>query len=249
MANLKPSLIKSCLCGRSNFIHFIHQSDSSQIPIRECLGCGIKHQLVHLNYEEYLQQYISDYSHFTGKDGGELISSERYLHDFKLAEIRYESYKPFLPIQSVLLDVGSSNGAFVDFMNQTGMCTARGLEICEEYNHRKVTYSGDFLSVELQDDAFDVITMHDILEHFVNPGDALLRCNRILRKDGILIIDFPDFFSRSGFHHWKVIEHLWILRLRELKWLVQYHGFKVIRIDKPIPSKFVLICGFGEEHE
>ncbi len=239
-------LIKNCICGRNEFLSFkTFFGNGSQLFINECLRCGVKHQIVNMEYEEYMERYSSEYSFHEGKDGGQLISKERYFHDYEIAKIREEKYQTFIKKGSVILDVGSGNGAFVDYMNLAGY-EARGLEICEEYNNRKVTYAGDFNAVKLKSRSFDAITMHDILEHFVNPVTALNFANYILRKKGILIIDFPDFFSKNGLHHWKLIEHLWLLKRKELSWILELTGFDVIEIYKPIPSKFV-VCAMKKQ--
>ncbi|KKK60334.1 hypothetical protein LCGC14_3025390, partial [marine sediment metagenome] len=212
------------------------------IGMNECLECGVKHQLLKRSYHSYISSYKKDYCLSEGKDGGQLSSHERYDHDNQLAGKRHTRYKEFLGKGNSILDIGSGNGAFVDCMHNLGY-VAHGLEICENYlGYTQPTYQGDFLEVDVPFNSYDTITMHDVLEHLVDPVSALKKCHRILKKDGILIIDFPDFFIKEGLHHWKPIEHLWMLRKDQLVTLFKSCGFKKIVIEKPIPSKLLLIA-------
>ncbi len=233
-------LISECVCGKSEFLNFnIFGDKLKKIDIKECLFCGIKHQFVGITYEEYMNQYKEVYSCFEGKDGGQLTSQERYDHDYQLAGKRFEVYKEFISEGSYLLDIGSGNGAFVDFMVNFGRCEAKSLESCENYKGHKIDYRGDFLEIDLSRCRFNVVTMHDVLEHFVDPLKALIKCNKILEDKGILIIDFPDFFHSEGLHHWKYMEHLWMFSEYQLRRLLLECGFSIIDIKKPISSKLV----------
>ncbi len=238
-------LISECVCGGNNFISFFRFDYVStiknpvQIMVNECFSCGIKHQRIQLSYKEYMNLYRKAYSCFEGKDGGQLVSSERYDHDYRLAVKRYENYKEYIPKGSKLLDIGSGNGAFTDFMNNWGYCKVKALEFCENYKGHKIDYKGDFLELELRGLRFDVITMHDVLEHLVRPREALDKCYSILENKGILIIDFPDFFHPEGLHHWKYLEHLWMFKKNQLIAILESAGFSILDIKKPIPSKLV----------
>lgn len=228
-------LIKKCVCGKSEFISF---RIFDNIRIKECLSCGIKHQLVMSSYDDYMRRYKIDYSCEEGKDGGQLISQERYDHDYQIAEKRFKTYKGIINEDHFILDIGCGNGAFVDYLLSQDYCI-KELEFCENYEGRFVDYNGDFIQIDLSGLKFDILTMHDVLEHFVDPFEALMRCSEILNQKGILIIDFPDFFHLEGLHHWKKDEHLWMFRKEELEKLLRTCGFDIIKVEKPIPSKLV----------
>jgi len=234
-------LISRCICGKEEFISFSMSSRRTtqiQILIRECLSCAIKHQFVLSSYQEHMNQYKKDYSCFEGKDGGQLVSGERYTHDYQIARKRLEEYNKVLEKGSDILDIGSGNGAFADCFRNYGY-GVKNLEFCENYKGTKIDYQGDFTFLSFLPKSFDVITMHDVLEHLVDPLGALNKCSWILKNKGILIIDFPDFYNLEGLHHWKKTEHLWFLRGDELQEMLLDCGFSIIQIKKPISSKLV----------
>ena len=60
----------------------------------------------------------------------------------------------------------------------------------------KKNYNVSLLPVELEeaqfkDNSFDIITMWDVLEHVPNPLHTLKEIKRILRPDGLLVINYP----------------------------------------------------------
>ena len=81
--------------------------------------------------------------------------------------------------------------------------------------------------------------MHDSIEHMIDPKNSLIKVFHILKNKGILIIDLPDYFINAGKHHWKYIEHLWFFTQDQFLNLLINIGFKLEKIDKPIPGKLV----------
>lgn len=51
--------------------------------------------------------------------------------------------------------------------------------------------AGDAEHIPFKEKSFDVIVMAEVLEHLLNPSDALKECKRLLRKGGVLVITTP----------------------------------------------------------
>lgn len=51
------------------------------------------------------------------------------------------------------------------------------------------------LKGKVSDEEYDAIYAGEIIEHTWMPGMMIVECNRILKKDGILILDTPNVFS------------------------------------------------------
>ena len=127
-----------------------------------------------------------------------------------------------------VLDIGCSNGAFVDACKAAGI-PAEGYDIDgTAAQHR---------SLGKLRGGYGTVTMHDVLEHVIDPVYLLREARRLVET---LIIDAPDFFGPDGAHHWKPIEHLWMFtRGQLLKWL-EHTGFMWDHEDCPVPGKIVV---------
>jgi 2-polyprenyl-3-methyl-5-hydroxy-6-metoxy-1,4-benzoquinol methylase len=87
---------------------------------------------------------------------------------------------------------------------------------------------------------FDAITMIDILEHLHEPLVDLREIHRILKDDGILLINTVDLgsaYARITGYEWsmeKPREHLYLFDRNTLSVLVEQAGFRIVHIG---PSK------------
>jgi 2-polyprenyl-3-methyl-5-hydroxy-6-metoxy-1,4-benzoquinol methylase len=118
-----------------------------------------------------------------------------------------------------------------------------GIEIDEKYANdiqrlapRTELMFGFFPEVtkKLKAKSFSNIVALDVIEH-VEDGDGFLKeCNRLLVKDGVLVIQAPimledGLMDEKAFHY---IEHIWIYSLAHITELLNANGFKVINVDR-----------------
>lgn len=113
-----------------------------------------------------------------------------------------------------ILDVGCGGGSLMkelvlsDFQNIYGIdYSTEALTICRQRNISNV-YQMDGQNPEFDEETFDVIIASDVIEHFENDVGALKSFNRILKKNGILIVFAPAYdFLWSDFdkinHHYR----------------------------------------------
>ena len=104
-----------------------------------------------------------------------------------------------------ILDIGCFNGAFLNAAKKLSW-TVYGTEIsADAVELAKInTNGGDIRVGELEDisfpaDYFDVITMRDVIEHLPDPNKTLREIHRILRPNGLLYFDTPNFNSLERF--------------------------------------------------
>lgn len=233
------SLIKKCVCGHN--IRF-EQDTINGIPCCICQCCGAYHQELDMNTQQYYDFYSKDYHTGFQVGRGTQTYDQRYEHDSNIANMRLDYYAKYIKPDCEMLDIGSSNNAFVDQAIKRGIST-HGVEIGEEgANHPETTYHDDLLNLKLQEDHYSFVTLHDVFEHLVEPTEYLIELRRIMREGGILVVDFPHFWVPEGYHHWKPVEHLWFLTQEQLTKLLEDYGFEVVEITYPIPSKFVVYC-------
>ncbi len=91
-----------------------------------------------------------------------------------------------------------------------------------------------------QDKQFDTVLAGDVIEHLENPSMFLREINRVLKKDGKLLLSTPNA------NYWWTIIHNWFLRLYvndpdmgehlcnwtilDMTRLLKLNGFKVIKL-------------------
>lgn len=97
---------------------------------------------------------------------------------------------------------------------------------------------------DLKSESFSNIVALDVIEH-VEDGDAFLKeCNRLLVKDGVLVIQAPimledGLMDERAFHY---IEHIWIYSIQHITELLNANGFKVINVDRWKPMHEQITC-------
>ncbi len=155
--------------------------------LRECPTCG---HLVSSCTKDYYELSNQDWNTEEGTWPSE-IDMKRLIKR-KTRDIKTISDLLKKKTEIHLLDVGSSNGAFVSFAKSLGIHaegvdpsekavrngTDRGLKIHLGYLHEAA----------FQDASFDAITLYEVIEHIDEPQALLKECHRILRPNGILLI-------------------------------------------------------------
>jgi spore maturation protein CgeB len=97
-----------------------------------------------------------------------------------------------------ILDIGCSNGRFIDVAIQNSI-DAWGLELSENAiaaatpEVRKKIYHGDANKIaNLGIEKFNIITAFDLIEHLFDPIEFLNNLQKLITKDGIVILTTPD---------------------------------------------------------
>lgn len=223
-------MISVCICGSTKL------RDSGiylDIPIKSCDSCDTIHQFVDKTPAE-LNAWYSKYF------------AETYIHnanhDRIVAKKRVTAYGEALTGR--VLDFGCGHGSFVDVARAQGVDCVGVDPHSDSCSH---SYHAQLRDVHFPVDYFDVVTIHDVLEHLVDPVNTLQEMARIIKSGGTLFLEFPDFFARAGEHHWKPIEHLWILREKQIYNMLSSSGFVVQSVTRPIPGKLLFEAVRKEE--
>ena len=229
-------LINTCVCGNKDYFLKNHMHG---LDVLECAKCHVVHQLLE-GYDEnrYIDFYRTEYHDQFQEYKHVITYKERYDHDCIVARKRLDAYLEYIEPGFRGLDIGSSNSAFVHEANKMGF-RFMGLEPGTNIGDDAVTIRGTLQSADLEKNYYDVITMHDSIEHMVDVTGALKIVRHCLKQHGILIVDLPDYFEKSGEHHWKKIEHLWFFTRQQFINILNQHNFLVEKITKPIPGKLV----------
>lgn len=145
-----------------------------------------------------------------------------------------------------LLDVGCAFGASLQVAEAWGW-DGYGLELNpsalalarEKLGSRIMC--GDFESVELQEQSYDTILMFDVLEHLPDPVGAVAKVYRLLRPNGLVVINTPCPQSLSArlmrriWFHVKT-EHLFLFSRRSLLLLLEQSGFRCLAMRPSVKA-------------
>jgi SAM-dependent methyltransferase len=215
----------------------------------ECAACGFVFAWPRPE-PEYLSWFYS--SAYFAKPQAQDIGYVDYRSLPELnAKTAWDEFKSLADVWNVpghrILDVGCATGGFLSRAKQEGW-DCIGVEISEdaarvarrEYGLHVLT--GDIDTPELAQNDVDVITMWHVLEHMLDPAAALIRARDLLRYDGLLFIELPNWnsFGRTvrGVH-WSALtppEHINFFTPRSLRYLVDQSGFRTVTAVSTYPS-------------
>jgi 2-polyprenyl-3-methyl-5-hydroxy-6-metoxy-1,4-benzoquinol methylase len=222
-------LIEECLCGCRQWVYVKGRKGMSTMA---CAGCGIMAQRVEMSLEDVGDWYREKYQ--------KGIYTHDLEHDREVARKRIKTYGSKLTGR--ILDVGCGNGAFV--------LEVRDLDLdCEGQDFfspldREWIHQGDLFELNFPTEHYDVITCHDVLEHVPDLLGFLKEIRRMLKPGGWFILDFPDF---DFDHHWKKVEHIWLLNREQVRRVLIKAGFTPAYFHRPIESKLVFYSSKPEE--
>lgn len=106
-------------------------------------------------------------------------------------------------------DVGSHHGGMVDALRESGLVAgAIGLELSEEVVASSPFVPDEQFRLEVADvlalgpdpPTFDLVLLHDVLEHIPEYDRALRALNASLRPGGHVFVSFPPYYSAFGGH-------------------------------------------------
>ncbi len=136
-----------------------------------------------------------------------------------------------------VLDIGCSNGVFLDLFKESGWETwgvepSENSETARKKGHKVM--KGFFEKVNLPKNYFDLVIMNHTLEHMDSPVSVLKKVSGILKKDGILLVDVPNFgslLSKLMGNKWPYLlpdEHKWQFTKASLTEIFKEGGYRVL---------------------
>lgn len=210
----------------------MNQSKKGSFNIVRCKKCG----LVYVNPSPTKQEIGKFYpkAYFLGPANAK-SGIDKY---------QYEKMKKIKKFKKAgkILDVGCGAGYFLAVAKKNGWQTY-GVEVSKiaaDYAEKKFgikVFTGELLQANYPDEYFDVVTLWHVLAHLPNPSETLAEINRILKKDGLLVLTVPNI---SGFQakifkefwfHLDVPRHLYFFELGTLKQILRKNGFKVLKAN------------------
>lgn len=192
---------------------------------------------------------MSNYSH------GNLQPEERNTSWAKVFEYTFE--------KSTVLDVGCSDGALGKELKNKKQCKVYGIEIDNnDFEQAEKVLDGAFnFNIEqepvppaLSKIKFDAIILADVIEHFVDPANALRKLKDLLNANGRIIFSIPNMAHISvrlqllgghfSYNETGLLDktHLHFYDFDEVKRVFQNAGLQIEHVDSnslPYPPVFL----------
>jgi ubiquinone/menaquinone biosynthesis C-methylase UbiE len=154
------------------------------------------------------------------------------------------------------LDIGCGTGEFLNACKNAGYNTT-GIEPSElareqAINNFKLSVSEDTNLGQFQENQFDSISMWHVLEHVPSLDKTIEEFNRILSKNGKVIIAVPNHKSWDAQHYkefwagWDVPIHLWHFSKLSIEKLFLKYNFNLIE-KKPMLFDSFYVSLISEE--
>lgn len=179
--------------------------ENNNFRIVQCKKCG----LVFTNPQPS-PEWIKN-SHYNAKEVGfysyEGVAAyhSHYENGLKIINKYYKTGK--------LLDVGCGVGYFVDMAKKRGYDIS-GIDfssVAKNVAKREFGLSitvGELCNSKFRKDSFDIITLWNVLEHFYDPLKEIELIYELLKNNGILLIETPNFLLRSMLMRFKPTKYL-----------------------------------------
>lgn len=154
---------------------------------------------------------------------------------------RFKLYKiSKLTNNRTLLEIGSGKGRFVAVAldhdwNAFGYEPFQVPRIKKKYRSR--IYSGSIDQIPIKYNAIDTIVLWHVLEHMIDPKDALDKANKYLKPGGLLVLAVPNFdslhlkISKGLWYHLDPQRHIWHFSKKSITQLLPLSGFYVRKIN------------------
>jgi len=198
-----------------------------------CLSCGLIYENPRFDAQTIIQGYMS--SQDSGHDSQYPSRVNSFFRTLK-------KHKRFLPPPGAkVLDIGTAGGAFLDAAKQFGY-DAYGMEPSMDLVARGKARGlkieqGTIENHHFEYGSFDMVCLWDVIEHVPDPTAALLEIRKLLKPEGILLINYPDIgtwqAALAGKRFWWLLSvHLQHFTRNTLSDLCSRTGFKAFHFQR-----------------
>ncbi|OYY31864.1 MULTISPECIES: methyltransferase domain-containing protein [unclassified Polaromonas] len=213
-----------CEAGVENSsFKFSVSEEGHEIPILECVVCGLNYKSNHQANHGLSSIYNSNYSHF---------SNDKSLTGYKGRILRI----PGSATKGLRhLDYGCGNGSFVEAALSNGLDSVGADPFLPDTTHIRFL-KNRFYKIDAADEEilslgkFDVITLWAVIEHLPRLRPTILNLSKMLKPGGKLIFNSPygkSLISRFNGRHWKMAtlpEHLHFQTIDSLRYISSLTG-------------------------
>ncbi len=227
------------LCGHLHVEPFCPENGRGLV---QCQNCGLVYVGERPDADELYALYGETY--FQNDESGEVgytdyVADERNIR--KTSHRRLKHIEKFTDVGR-MIDIGCAMGFFIDTAQERGW-QVEGLDV----SHFAVDYvrgrfghtghQGSLHEVKLPENAYDLVTMYDVIEHVPDPKGYVKRVAELLHSGGIIELATPDVGSlpaRLTGKRWigyKLSEeHVYYFDVKTLTRMLDEAGFDVVHV-------------------
>ena len=222
----------------------------------DCKTCGFKHVLPIPEPDQQNTYYAARFVEERP------LYLDRHLKDLEwwrmVCEEKLEILEALLPAtRRRLLDVGCGFGLFAQTAKERGW-EALGIEPAGASAEYAREQGGEVINAPLTEllaeglGTFDVVHLHEVLEHLPDPAGMLAILQSLLTPGGLVCIVVPNDYNplqrvlrHTGFSPWWVTPpvHLNYFDFDSLASLLERSGFRVLRKQATFPMELFLLMG------
>ncbi len=218
------------LCGAKKDA-FERAGEKDGYHLERCSACGLMFINPRDDRETIFKQYETDHS----SPIGYYLKTAPF--DSQIFNRRLDWIEKVTP-RGRLLDIGCNVGTFMTVARDRGWDVSgidvnkKAVEHCRSQGFK--VYQGIFsqpLLDTIEKKEFDLVSIHDVIEHFPNPLDSIRLIAPLLKKGGILAVNTPNIESwMARIFQIKPHEHIFYFNQATLKRLITQAGFEVLDV-------------------
>jgi SAM-dependent methyltransferase len=211
----------------------------------QCLECGWMRVNPRPTPSALAQYYPEDYLPYYHAIEDEASAWRRWDRRYGMSK-RCKSIERFVP-GGRLLEVGCGTGIFLHEMGRRGW-TVEGIEpshYAAKYVRERFglpVFEGFLEDYEGPPASFDVVAAWNVLEHLRYPAQGICTMQRLLKKDGLLVLGFPNYESLdrllfgTGWIGWDLPRHLYVFPGASFRRFLERVGLQVLATGCPAGS-------------
>lgn len=205
--------------------------------IYQCRTCKAYFLSPFPSREQLKKSYDASYY---GKGGHKFIFSVEQFIDF-FRRKKAKKVSKIIPENARVLDIGCGNGRFLKHLSSYGNYELFGTELeggsAERASlikevHLKI---GTLKNDDFPEGYFNVVTLFHVFEHLEEPKETLEVIHKVLMKDGVLVMTFPNISGwqskifRGKWYHLDPPRHLIFYKPEDLALIIKNMGFVLKR--------------------
>ena len=235
---MENQTLKECsctICGGEAISFLFLGADyitAETFNIYKCRVCNSVATKPDLKTDDFQKYYPQAYY------GQRKTVTDSWINRSRLQKVSCISDSKNIVSKKTLLDVGCGDGSFISLLAAQGWGVA-GTEMASPGSYAMKAPNficrGELGNCGFAMGSFDIVTMWHSLEHFTDPLTYLREAQRLLKQDGVLLLEVPNFGSweakifKQNWFHLDVPRHVFHYDIKSLLFILNKTGFRITK--------------------